>query len=184
MSRFARSNVLSVMLSFDTITFFPPCFKLLTISIPLYYAEQQNVETSLRANIVAISVSLSFLDEDSSPHDLMDGSKHLDNSYGAAHGSLHVNGQSSDPYMSCFSSLSIEQSAITDNRSISPTIHHLEARCQNLLFTLQVKFKSSALICTNSSFFLSVFTWINFLLLSKPTGLSSKDQFRSINHAF
>lgn len=98
------------------------------------------METSLRANIAEVSVSLSFHDEDPNSHDMMDGSKHLGDTYGASHGSSHAIGQRSDPYMSCFSSLNIEQLTVTDVKSISPTIHHLKARCQNLLFNLQVNF--------------------------------------------
>ena len=115
-------------------------------------AEQQNVQTSLRATIAEVSVSLFFHDDDrNASHDLIDNSEDVSDSYGAAHGSIgmssiispHVNGQSLDSYMSCFSSLNIEQSTITEIKSINPAIHHLEARCQTLLFNLQVKFDLS-----------------------------------------
>jgi len=118
----------------------------------LLYPEQQNVETSLRATIAEVSVSLFFHDDyPNASHDFVDNSKLASDTYGTAHGSLgmssiispHVNGQSSDSYMSCFSSLNIEQSTITEIKSINPTIHHLEARCQTLLFNLQVTFNLS-----------------------------------------
>ncbi|ONK66112.1 uncharacterized protein A4U43_C06F4270 [Asparagus officinalis] len=109
--------------------------------------EQQNVETSLQATIAEVLISLSFHDENpNTSDDLTKNGRHFIDSSGTALGSrdmsnidtAHVNGPSPDSFMSCFSSLNMEQSAIADIKSINPTIHHLEATCQNLLFNLQI----------------------------------------------
>ncbi|XP_010909747.1 autophagy-related protein 2 isoform X2 [Elaeis guineensis] len=85
---------------------------------------EQNVETSLRATIAEISVVLSFIDEDQTQS--YDSGDVLDSL-------LH--GQSSDSYMSCHSSMNIEQSALSEVNSMK--IHHLEARGQHLALDLQ-----------------------------------------------
>lgn len=164
-----------------------PDYKLNTISSPCNYAEQ-NVETSLRATVSEVSVSLAFHDED--PDTSMEKSKPLTNAYEAVYGRLstsniisaHANEQDSESYMSCFSSLNLEQSTIAETRLVNPSINHLEARCQNLHFNLQVKLTTSALTCTSLLFISNVCAWINFLFLTKPTDLSSEDQFPSHGH--
>ncbi|XP_038972268.1 autophagy-related protein 2-like isoform X2 [Phoenix dactylifera] len=82
---------------------------------------EQNVETSLRATIAEISVVLSFIDEDQTQS--YDSSDSL------------LNGQSFNSYMSCHSTMNIEESTLSTVNSMK--IHHLEARCQHLTLDLQ-----------------------------------------------
>nr|XP_010932621.1 autophagy-related protein 2 isoform X1 [Elaeis guineensis] len=86
--------------------------------------KEQNVETKVRATIDEVSIVLSCMDEDQTQsYD----SSNIFNSL--------LNGLSSDSYMSCHSSMNIEQSTMTEVNSMK--VHHLEARCQHLALDLQ-----------------------------------------------
>ncbi|KAJ6798912.1 autophagy-related protein 2 [Iris pallida] len=114
-----------------------------SVHIPI---EQQNVETSLRAAIAEVSVLLSFDDgKQNNSHDLVD-EKHLNDPSGNVHGGLsssnfsngYLNANNSDSYMSCLSSMDIDKSGILEVKYVGPNVHHLEAKCQNVAFNLQI----------------------------------------------
>ncbi|XP_058097104.1 autophagy-related protein 2 [Magnolia sinica] len=99
-------------------------------------SEQQHVETNLRATVVGISVVLSLHDED------QDHPRVSRSCYGNT-GDLNeirssgcsTNCVSATPTIS---SMNLEQSNFSAVNHIGQNVHYLEAKCQDLVFTLQI----------------------------------------------
>lgn len=113
----------------------------------LPFADQRHVETNIQASLGEISVILSFLPEErehsqNSPCSL----NHMNDSHGIGCGSLSTsdmvdspeNVPSADSFMSCLSTMNVDQSSIMEINGANPDVHHLDARFQNITLKLQV----------------------------------------------
>lgn len=109
--------------------------------------DQCHVETNIQASLGEISVIVSFLPEErehsqNSPC----GLNHVNDSHGIGCGSLSTsdmvdsleNVPSADSFMSCLSTMNVDQSSIMEINGANPDVHHLDARFQNITLKLQI----------------------------------------------
>ncbi|KAG0472419.1 hypothetical protein HPP92_016965 [Vanilla planifolia] len=108
--------------------------------------EQQLVETCLRATVAGFSLILNFVDKEENLSDQLAGSDKNKDEFcqlGCASSQISnlqesLNEQSFLSYMSCFSSLNVDQSALSEPNPTGLKIHHLEAKCLDVEIDYQV----------------------------------------------
>lgn len=108
---------------------------------------EQHVETCLRATVMGFSLFLFFQDTEEDVSDqLLSGDWDASKSCRLDHlipltsctQNLLLNGQSPDFYASCYSSVNVDQSTVDEPNLTNLKIHHLEARCQDVVINFQI----------------------------------------------
>ncbi|KAK8960382.1 hypothetical protein KSP40_PGU008309 [Platanthera guangdongensis] len=107
----------------------------------------EHVETCLRATVAGFSLLLYFHDEEENISDQLLGSDqdvnescqldHLSPLTDSTQNPV-LNWQSFDSYMSCFSSVNIDHSTVGEPNLNSLKIHHLDLKCQDVVFNFQI----------------------------------------------
>ncbi|KAG0447467.1 hypothetical protein HPP92_028321 [Vanilla planifolia] len=121
--------------------------------------EQQLVETCLRATVAGFSLILNFVDKEENLSDQLAGSDKNKDEFcqlGCASSQISnlqesLNEQSFLSYMSCFSSLNVDQSALSEPNPTGLKIHHLEAKCLDVEIDYQADSDGSSVLSTSFS---------------------------------